>query len=60
MCLQDDANLGSARNAPAAWFVGSVIHLDGLEENDMIILPKHGRLLGAYIASFWVFRRQLA
>jgi hypothetical protein len=56
-CLQD-TNQSAAGSAPAAWFVGSVVHLDGGHERDMIILPKKSCLLGAYIAPFWIFRKQ--
>jgi len=57
--------------APASWFAASEIHLDGLEEVDLIVqpnLPKivahdvplgegAGCLLGANVGPFWVIRR---
>jgi hypothetical protein len=53
---------------PASWFVGSVIHLDGPEEVDLIVQPNIPKmiarelplaascLLGANVSPFWVLR----
>ena len=46
----------SAAELTAESFLASEIHLDGPEEVDLVVIGR-GRLLGANIAPFWVFRR---
>lgn len=40
---------------PRSWFSASVAHLDGRAEQDIIVVAT-GRLSGANVTTFWVFR----
>jgi hypothetical protein len=44
-----------AEQLPASWFRASEIHLDGLNETDMIVIAA-GPLIGANVTTFRVFR----
>jgi hypothetical protein len=44
-----------AGKLPQAWFSASAIHLGGPDEIDLVVLGE-GRLRGANVITFWVFR----
>lgn len=47
-----------AANIPKSWFLASEVHLAGPEERDVVVVGV-GRLAGANVTTFWVFRPRL-
>lgn len=71
-CIKNVAHL-TPDQVPAAWFVGSEVHLDGADKKDLVVLPNvpqilasdsspdvrnGGCLLGANVGPFWVLRQR--
>lgn len=71
-CIKHQTQL-TPKQIPAAWFIGSEIHLDGIGEVGLVVLPnvpkilQHdspadvragGCLFGAHGGPFWVFRQK--
>jgi hypothetical protein len=48
----------SAEEIPASWFIASAIHLDGPNEEDLVILPKNQCMNGANTGPFWIARKE--
>lgn len=65
--LQKDSNVLDVLNSqnlqpsqlPASWFAASEVHLDGAQENDLVVVGK-SLLQGANVTMFWAFTRGIS
>jgi hypothetical protein len=65
--LQKDSNVLDVLNSqnlkptqlPASWFAASEVHLDGAQENDLVVVGK-SLLQGANVTTFWVFTQGIS
>ena len=52
---REDEPTSATGQIPPSWFSASVVHLDGVDEKDIVVMAT-GALRGANITTFWVFR----
>ena len=44
----------TAEQLPRSWFLASAVHLDGPQENDLLVIANN-KLMGANVTTFWLF-----